>query len=167
MLASNVLTRLALFFFFTLFAQEVFSQVDSLLIQQGTASYYGKKFQGRRTSSGEIFHLDSLTAAHKRLPFGTVVRVINLKNGNSVVVRINDRLPSYSKRQIDVSRAAAERLEMIRDGLAQVRIEAVDLDQLDRLVEFYANKEHAGLRIRPYYQGIVIPRRGLDLYVKE
>lgn len=167
MLASNVLTRLALFFFFTLFAQEVFSQVDSLLIQQGTASYYGKKFQGRRTSSGEIFHLDSLTAAHKRLPFGTVVRVINLKNGNSVVVRINDRLPSYSKRQIDVSRAAAERLEMIRDGLAQVRIEAVDLDQLDRLVEFYANKEHTGLRIRSYYQGIIIPRRGLDLYIKE
>lgn len=165
MLASNVLTRLALFFFFTLFAQEVLSQVDSLLIQQGTASYYGKKFQGRRTSSGEIFHLDSLTAAHKRLPFGTVVRVINLKNGSSVVVRINDRLPSYSKRQIDVSRAAAERLEMIRDGLAQVRIEAVDLDQLDRLVEYYADKEHIGLRIRPYYQGIGIPNRTLDINI--
>ncbi len=72
-------------------------------------------------------------------------------------------LSSYSKRQIDVSRAAAERLEMIRDGLAQVRIEAVDLDQLDRLVEYYADKEHLGLRIRPYYQSIRIPNRSLDL----
>ncbi len=163
MLASNVLTRLTLFFSLSLFAQEAFSQVDSLLIQEGTASFYGRRFHGRKTANGEIFSIDSLTAAHKRLPLGTVVRVINLKNGNSVVVRINDRLPSYSKRQIDVSRAAAERLEMIRDGLAQVRIEAVDLDQLDRLVEYYADKEHPGLRIRPYYQSIRIPNRSLDL----
>lgn len=166
MLASNVLTRLALFFFFSLFAQEVFSQVDSLLIQEGTASFYGRRFHGKKTASGEIFYMDSLTAAHKRLPLGTVVRVINLKNGNSVVVRINDRLPSYSKRQIDLSRAAATRLEMIRDGLAQVRIEAVDLGQLDRLVEYYADKEHLGLRIRPYYRSISVPRRELDLRVK-
>lgn len=165
MLASNVLTRLTLFFSLSLFAQEAFSQVDSLLIQEGTASFYGRRFHGRKTANGEIFSIDSLTAAHKRLPLGTVVRVINLKNGNSVVVRINDRLPSYSNRQIDVSRAAAERLEMIRDGLAQVRIEAVDLDQLDRLVEYYADKEHPGLRIRPYYQGIGIPKRTLDLTI--
>lgn len=166
MLASNVLTRLALFFFFTLFAQEVFSQVHSLLIQEGTASFYGRRFHGRKTANGEIFSIDSLTAAHKRLPLGTVVRVINQKNGNSVVVRINDRLPSYSKRQIDVSRAAAERLEMIRDGLAQVRIEAVDLDQLDRLVEYYTDKEHPGLRIRPYHRSILAPRREVDLKLK-
>lgn len=76
-------------------------------------------------------------------------------------------LPSYSKRQIDVSRAAAERLEMIRDGLAQVRIEAVDLDQLDRLVEYYADKEHSGLRIRPYYRTIPAPRREIDLSLQK
>ena len=107
--------------------------------------------------------MDSLTAAHKRLPLGTVVRVINQKNNLAVVVRINDRLPSYSKRQIDLSRAAATRLEMIQDGLAKVRIEAVDLDQLDKLVEYYADKEHPGLRIRRYYREIFLPERKLDL----
>ncbi|OOG78454.1 hypothetical protein B0E43_01900 [Algoriphagus sp. A40] len=139
------------------------AQVDSLLIQEGTASFYGKKFHGRRTASGEIFHLDSMTAAHKSLPLDTWVRVINKKNKLEVVVRINDRLPSYSKRQIDVSRAAAERIEMVRDGLANVRIEAVDLDQLEKLVEYFADKEHPGLRIRPYYQGVVVNSRELDL----
>lgn len=139
------------------------AQVDSLLIQEGTASFYGKRFHGRRTASGEVFSLDSLTAAHKRLPLGTLVRVIDKKNNLSVVVRINDRLPTYSKRQIDVSRAAAEQIEMVRDGLARVRIEAVDLDQLDKLVEYFEDKELHGLRIRPYYRGIVMPERGLDM----
>ena len=155
--------RFVLFFIFGFWAAVVEAQVDSLFIQEGTASFYGKKFHGKKTASGEIFHLDSLTAAHKRLPLGTVVRVSNQKNGLAVVVRINDRLPSYSKRQIDISRAAASRIEMIQDGLANVRIEAVDLDQLDKLVEYYADKEHPGLRIRPYYQGIVSPKRALDL----
>ena len=145
---------------------EAYAQVDSLLIQEGTASFYGRRFHGRKTANGEIFSMDSLTAAHKRLPMGTVVRVINQKNGLSVVVRINDRLPAYSKRQIDLSRAAATRLEMIQDGLAQVRIEAVDLDQLDRLVEYYADKEHPGLRIRPYYRVISAPRREIDLSLR-
>lgn len=155
--------RVFLVLLLVFFAFEAISQVDSLLIQEGTASFYGKKFHGRRTASGEIFSLDSMTAAHKRLPLGTWVRVINQKNKLSVVVRINDRLPSYSKRQIDISRAAAERIEMVRDGLAQVRIEAVDLDELDRLVEYYADKEHPGLRIRSYYQPIVTPKRELNL----
>jgi rare lipoprotein A len=149
---------LVLLFFLTGFAaSEAIAQVDSLLIQEGTASFYGKRFHGRRTASGEIFSLDSMTAAHKRLPLGTLVRVTNKKNNLSVVVRINDRLPSYSKRQIDVSRAAASKLEMIRDGLAPVRIEAVDLDELDRLVEYYKEREHPGLRIRPYYRTIALP----------
>ncbi|MFN3998250.1 RlpA-like double-psi beta-barrel domain-containing protein [Algoriphagus sp.] len=89
--------------------------------------------------------------------------VISQKNGLAVVVRINDRLPIYSKRQIDLSRAAATRIEMIQDGLAKVRIEAVDLGQLEKLVEYYADKEHPGLRIRPYYQGIVVLKRELNL----
>jgi rare lipoprotein A len=163
MVDSTVKIRLLLVFLFAFWAALAEAQVDSLFIQEGTASFYGKKFHGRKTASGEIFHLDSLTAAHKRLPLGTVVRVINQKNGLAVVVRINDRLPSYSKRQIDISRAAATRLEMIQDGLAKVRIEVVDLDELDRLVEYYADKEHPGLRIRPYYQSISAPRREMDL----
>ncbi len=89
---------------------------DSLFIQKGTTSYYGKKFHGRRTSSGELFHIDSMTAAHKTLPFGTVVKVTRPDNGKYVLVRINDRLPSYSKRTIDVSYKAAEELEMIPLG---------------------------------------------------
>ena len=142
------------------------AQGESLFIQEGTASYYASKFHWRRTASGEVFHLDSLNAAHKLLPFGTVLRVTNQKNGNTVVVRVNDRLPNYSKRQIDLSRAAATRLEMIQDGLAKVRIEAVDLDQLDQLVDYFADREHPGLRIRRYYRGIPTPRREMDLKLK-
>ena len=111
--------------------------------------------------------MDSLTAAHKRLPLGTWVRVINKKNKLSVVVRVNDRLPIYSKRQIDISRSAAERIEMVYDGLAQVRIEALDLDELDRLIEYYLDKDHAPLRLRPYYRGIQAPRLALDLSLKK
>ena len=166
-LNSVVKIRVILALLLGLFAFEAIAQVDSLLIQEGTASFYGRKFHGKRTASGEIFSLDSMTAAHKRLPLGTWVRVINQKNKLSVVVRINDRLPSYSKRQIDLSRAAAERIEMVRDGLAQVRIEVVDLEELGRLVEYYADKEHPGLRIRPYYQVMKIPDRELDLMLNK
>ena len=159
--------RFLLILCFGLVAAGANAQVDSLLIQEGTASFYGKKFHGKKTANGEIFSLDSLTAAHKRLPLGTWVRVINQKNMLSVVVRINDRLPIYSKRQIDLSRAAAERIEMVYDGLGKVRIEAVDLDELDRLIEYYKNKEHQGLRFRPYYRVIEVPERELDLKLDE
>ncbi|WP_111670651.1 septal ring lytic transglycosylase RlpA family protein [Algoriphagus litoralis] len=165
MVDSAVKIRFLLIFLFGFWAAVAEAQVDSLLIQEGTASFYGRKFHGRKTASGEIFHLDSLTAAHKRLPLGTVVRVINQKNDLAVVVRINDRLPTYSKRQIDLSRAAATRIEMIQDGLAKVRIEAVDLDELEKLVEYYAGKEHPGLRIRPYYKAIIVPERKLDIRI--
>lgn len=167
MVDSTVKIRFLLVFLFGFWASLAEAQVDSLFIQEGTASFYGRKFHGKRTFSGEFFSLDSMTAAHKWLPMGTMVRVINKKNGLAVVVRINDRLPSYSKRQIDLSRAAATRIEMIQDGLAKVRIEAVDLDQLEELVEYYADKEHPGLRIRRYYQGIVAPKRVLDLNLAE
>jgi rare lipoprotein A len=166
-LNSAVQFRFLLIFVFGLVAIEANAQVDSLMIQEGTASFYGKKFHGKRTANGEIFSLDSLTAAHKRLPLGTWVRVINKKNNLSVVVRINDRLPIYSKRQIDISRAAAERIEMVRDGLGKVKIEAVDLDELDRLIEYYRGKEHPGLRFRPYHRLIEMPKRALDLRLNE
>ncbi|MEQ8925086.1 MAG: septal ring lytic transglycosylase RlpA family protein [Fulvivirga sp.] len=95
-------------------------------IQEGKASYYADKFEGRPTASGEKYKHSKLTAAHKTLPFGTVVKVTNLKNNNSVEVRINDRGPFVEGRVIDLSRSAAEKLNFINDGLADVKIEVVD-----------------------------------------
>jgi len=90
---------------------------------EGVASYYGREFKGRRTASGERFDPKALTAAHRTLEFGTRVRVTNLENGRSVVVRINDRGPFKRDRIIDVSRAAAQKLGFVRDGTAPVRLE--------------------------------------------
>ena len=93
--------------------------------QTGVASYYDDKFQGRRTASGERFDQRKMSAAHRTLPFGTKVRVTNPANGRSVVVRVNDRGPFVKGRVIDLSRAAAERLGMVRAGLAQVKLEVL------------------------------------------
>ena len=90
------------------------------------ASYYGAKHQGKRTANGERFNMNSMTAAHRQLPFGTRVKVTNLNNNRSCVVRINDRGPHTRGRLIDVSRAAAEQLGMLRSGTARVRIQALD-----------------------------------------
>ncbi|MFO8150178.1 MAG: septal ring lytic transglycosylase RlpA family protein [Trueperaceae bacterium] len=90
---------------------------------EGNASWYGPGFAGRRTASGEVFDPGQLTAAHRTLPFGTVLRVTNLANGLSVQVRINDRGPFKPDRVIDLSRAAAEEIDMLRSGLARVRVE--------------------------------------------
>ncbi len=94
--------------------------------QEGLASWYGGKFQGRRTASGEIFDTNKLTAAHKTIPFGTLVRVINLENGKSAIVRINDRGPFVEGRIIDLSRAAALELGMTGIGVARVRIDPLE-----------------------------------------
>ena len=94
--------------------------------QTGIASYYASKFNGRRTASGQIFNNDSLTAAHKTLAFGSKILVRNLKNDSVVVIVINDRLPSSSKRLIDLSYAAAKQLNFIREGLVTVTIEKTD-----------------------------------------
>ncbi|ERI52900.1 hypothetical protein N878_17200 [Pseudomonas sp. EGD-AK9] len=91
--------------------------------ETGKASYYGDRHHGRKTASGERFDQHALTAAHRSLPFGTRVRVTNLSNERSVVVRINDRGPFVRGRIIDVSRAAAERLGMLRSGVVPVRVE--------------------------------------------
>ncbi|MFI8609945.1 septal ring lytic transglycosylase RlpA family protein [Pseudomonas sp. NPDC077649] len=91
--------------------------------ETGKASYYGDRHHGRKTASGERFDQHALTAAHRSLPFGTRVRVTNLSNERSVVVRINDRGPFVRGRIIDVSRAAAERLGMLRAGVVPVRVE--------------------------------------------
>jgi rare lipoprotein A len=92
----------------------------------GTASYYAHKFHGRRTASGETFDNGAMTAAHRTLPFGSLVRVTNPANGQSVVVRINDRGPFTRGRAIDVSRAAAEQLGLIARGHATVELELIE-----------------------------------------
>lgn len=94
-------------------------------IGRGSASYYASKFQGRRTASGETFDNRALTAAHRTLPFGSLVRVTNPGTGASVVVRINDRGPFTKGRMIDVSRAAAEELGLIAPGHATVDLELI------------------------------------------
>jgi len=97
-----------------------------LMTQTGIASYYGERYQGRRTASGESFDMNKLTAAHRSLPFGTAVRVTNLTNHRSVVVRINDRGPYVGDRIIDLSLEAARQLDMTTAGIVQVRMEAID-----------------------------------------
>ena len=151
-----IFRHLLVFFFFG-FCFQAKAQSDSLFIQKGIASYYGGKFHGRKTASGEKYHKDSLTAAHKILPFGTVLKVTNLKRNTSVIVRVTDRLPMSSKRQIDLSVGAARELEMLRDGVGSVRIEVIDLDQLDKLIKYFEGKPHPNLRLRPYFRGIIIP----------
>jgi rare lipoprotein A len=91
-------------------------------IQAGVASWYGPDFHGKKTANGETYDMDDLTAAHKTLPFNTVVRVENLDNGRSVVVRINDRGPYVGNRVIDLSRKAAQEIQMIGPGTARVRL---------------------------------------------
>lgn len=92
----------------------------------GSASYYADRFHGRRTASGEVYDNTALTAAHRTLPFGTRVRVTNPATGASVVVRINDRGPFTPGRTIDVSRAAAEQLGLIRAGHAPVALDLIE-----------------------------------------
>lgn len=92
------------------------------LIDQGLASWYGARFHGKRTASGEAFDMQELTAAHKTLPFGTRVRVRNLDNGQEVVVRVNDRGPFSPKRVIDLSHAAASALGMVSSGVVKVQV---------------------------------------------
>lgn len=94
-------------------------------IQRGKASWYGKKFHGRKTSNGEIYNMYAMTAAHKTLPFGTYVRVKNLNNKKKITVRINDRGPFVAERIIDLSFAAAKKIGIIGTGTAPVKIVAL------------------------------------------
>jgi rare lipoprotein A len=95
--------------------------------QTGVASWYGPGFEGKKTSNGEVYDPTGLSAAHRTLPFGTLLRVTNLENGRTVVVRVNDRGPFVAGRDLDLSQGAAERLDMVRKGLARVRYEKVVL----------------------------------------
>jgi rare lipoprotein A len=94
-------------------------------IQTGLAAFYHVAFQGRRTASGESFDHNALTAAHKTLPFGTLVRVINLRNRRSVIVRVNDRGPMEQERIVDLTHRAAKALGFVSQGTTRVTVEVV------------------------------------------
>jgi len=96
------------------------------LVQEGLASYYADKFQGKTTASGEKYYHEKSTAAHKTLPFGTIVKVTNLENNKTTAVRINDRGPHKPGRIIDLSRSVARKLGFLNDGVTKVRIKAIN-----------------------------------------
>ncbi len=92
---------------------------------KGIASYYAKRFEGRRTTSGVVFRHDKLTCAHKTLPFGTQLLITNIGNNKQVRVVVNDRLPPRSKRSVDLTLRAANQLGFVQHGLAKVKIEVI------------------------------------------
>lgn len=98
---------------------------SSIAVTEGKASFYSDEFHGRKTANGETFNMDKLTAAHPSLPFGTWVKVTNLRNGKDVVVRINDRGPFTKGRIIDLSISAAKEIGIIKSGTVQVKLEAI------------------------------------------
>lgn len=100
--------------------------------QEGQASWYGANHHGKTTANGEPFDMEALSAAHRTLPFGTLVRVTNKANGKTVTVRINDRGPFVNGRIIDLSARAARELGIMKNGVAAVRIEQVAADQANR-----------------------------------
>jgi len=105
-------------------------------VNRGTmkASWYGPKFHGKLTANGEIYDQMALTAAHKSLKFGTLLKVTNPKNGKSVIVRINDRGPYVGDRELDLSKGSAMKLGLIKRGVARVKIEEVELRNIDNPV---------------------------------
>lgn len=111
----------------TLLAGAAFIPTQTLAAdaEAGNVAYYGQKFAGRKTASGERFNPQALTMAHKTLPFGSLVKVTNDKNNRSVVVRVNDRGPTTEGRVGDVSLAAARKLNMVRSGVVSAKLEVV------------------------------------------
>lgn len=102
-----------------------FAKASPGFSQKGSASYYHDRFHGRKTASGQRYNKGALTAAHKTLPLGSTVRVTNLRSGTSVKVKINDRGPFVKGRIIDLSRAAAKKLGMMKRGVAKVKVEVL------------------------------------------
>lgn len=105
-------------------------QKKTVRVFYGQASYYANKFQGRKTANGEIFDQKKFTCASNVLPLGTWIKVTNLKNGRTVVVKINDRIHPKMKRIVDLSRAAANKLGYVSRGLTRVKIEILDKKQI-------------------------------------
>jgi rare lipoprotein A len=101
------------------------SEAESLETKTGEASYYASEYNGNKTANGEIYNMYKLTAAHPTYPFNTIVRVTNLSNNKNVEVRINDRMPNFKGRIIDLSLAAAKEIDMISAGVQEVRVEVL------------------------------------------
>lgn len=130
---------------------------DSLLvIQEGTASYYGRKFHRKKTASGEVFNMNGFTAAHKHLPFGTLLKVENQENGYEVIVKVNDRLPQNSRRIIDLSRTAADQIDMVQNGLVKVKLHVLSFASIEELRDYY-QKIPDELRLRVFYEPVERP----------
>ena len=91
--------------------------------EKGSATYYSSSFNGRKTSSGEVFNNNLFTAAHKSLPFGTMVKVTNIKNDSTIILKVNDRLSKNSSHIIDVTLAAAKKLNFVRNGITAVTVD--------------------------------------------
>jgi rare lipoprotein A len=138
---------------------------------EGLASWYGGKFHGRLTSSGEVFDTNTLTAAHKSLPFGTLVKVTNLDNSLSTLVKINDRGPFVEGRIIDLSRAAADEIGMLGQGVARVSLEIVAFAATDKDIYaiqvgaygLEANAERAKLTLESAGLFVTIEKTGLNV----
>ena len=114
---------------YTVFNKTYYPRADAKNYRErGVASWYGKKFHGRRTSSGERYDMYAMSAAHKTLPIPSYVRVRNLRNGKTTVVRVNDRGPFLHNRLIDLSYAAAAKLDIVASGTGLVEIESIDFD---------------------------------------
>jgi rare lipoprotein A len=104
--------------------------------EEGLASWYGDSFSGQRSASGEVFHQEDLTAAHRTLPFGTTVRIRRVDTGASVIVRINDRGPFIESRIVDLSNAAARKLDMLQPGVVPVALEVLSSAPADPHIQF-------------------------------
>jgi rare lipoprotein A len=99
--------------------------IHPLATEVGIASYYADKYNGRQTASGEIYNMYGISAAHPSYPMGTIVRVTNLSNNTSLILKINDRMPDFKGRVIDLSLGAARKLGMIQSGIAKVKIDVI------------------------------------------
>ncbi len=119
--------------------------------QTGVASWYGRQFQGKRTANGEIFNMYAATAAHKTLPMNTMLLVRNLENGRETTVRVNDRGPFAKNRIIDLSYAAARKLDMLGRGTARVRI--IALGRASATAARRSSRRHGVLKHKDFYRG--------------
>ncbi len=112
-----------------------------IFVETGIASWYGPGLQGKKTASGSIFNMNSLTAAHKKLEFGTLIRVTNIKNQKYVIVEVVDRGPVSKKKVLDLSKKAAQEIDIIKSGSAEVKIEIVGYKEMNSatLIKHYRN----------------------------
>ena len=140
--------KLRTFFFLSVLSISSLAFAGELYKSNVVASYYGEELQGNRTASGEFFNMNDYTAAHNTLPFNTLLKVTNLNNAKSVVVRINDRGPLIPGREIDVSKAAASDLDMIEVGTARVALEIVQMGNNNGPVT-----DVSGVKETPFVQG--------------